>query len=879
MKIFAKHIIYMSTAITIASCSGSGGDGSSSSSSPIPTPSSVEAGVNIGNISTIPLGSGSSGISTLTVTNNLKSKVILTKANYTTTSNGSTGRSQVATDTNSQIDVSQCSSISEQGVCSISVTPPGNASQGQYVLNMEFLDTATGKTYTATNVVGFSNVIPATDTGVRYSTINNNVYNAQNNATTITIPFQLTRDFASLVASSDNSNPMFAPTISCPGNSYSAGTLCNVYVRISNTGTNPVVVGGITVFGEPVVSQKGLSKEQLKSLSGATAYLFGVPITVSQNAAGNLVTSAINVVINPSSGTSAQTVTLLNNGAATISNISVNGITPVTVSNNTCSSLAAGISCTFDVNVTSGTSGQSTVNISYNDGAASGSTTGLLVFNVIYIAASSSPGLSLTSGQGSLNNVPINTTQYYNVLVNNTGNVTLSNIRFTDPSGQNPFFSWAPGSCGTTGTQVLNAGESCTLVLKYSPTSVGSGTLNINAAGTWQNQSGNPQTYAATTLGLAYSSITGNAFLYVTPNYTSFAIRADGQDFVNQTFNVVNAGLQATNLNIISVAPGVTAFSNLGTGSCTVGQSLNVNESCTINTRYGTTTATMTNVESQVNIGYKPNSSSSSNVFAFANLVFNSSTAAFITVSNIVVTGYGSGSGTSLSPYLYTNTSAAGSQLGVVVTYSNTGTESASNFNVALNNLPVGYAKSVSGNTCGTGAGVSNLNANESCTVSFYAVDPSGLYNPYSLSGTGLGFNIPGFSYTDINTGSNTNRAPIWSGHYNNSNSIFVTTSLFASVTTTTPTWTTAAAGGTNNFTFTGTNGAVITIPAGQLTGFTVGGSRTCTISSGTCSISITNVANFPTGTNYFSYYITPAGVTPPSAANSIIQQAGFTLN
>lgn len=886
MRVMKNTVFLIVTLLMLVSagCGGSGGSSSSNQGNNSSVPSTYATTINMGNITTVPLGQGSSGQSTLTITNNLNDRVTLVSATYTPVSNGQNGAVQQATSGGSLVNVSQCSSISPRATCSISVTPISNVSQLQYIINMQYSDPTTGQTYLATNVVSFSDAVPATSTGVRYSTQNNNLYNQAGGSTTMTVPFQLTKSFSSLTASSDNSNPAFAPSISCPGNSYTVGSLCNLYIKVSDTGTNPVVVGNIAVSGEEVVSSgqniNSQSTGKVK-INGTVSYLFNVPVTVSQNLTGNLVTSATNIIVNPSDGSSAQSVSLLNNGTATISGITVNGNTPVTISGNGCTSLIVGASCTFNVNVTSSISGQSTVNITYSNGATSGNTTGLLTFNVVYISGTVSPGLSLTSGQGSLNNVPVNTTQYYNILVNNTGGTTLSNIRFTNPTTQNAFFSWGASSCATNGTQTLGAGESCTLTLVYAPTATGSGTLNINAAGTWQDQAGNAQTYAAATFGVAYSSITGSAFLYVTPNYVSFAIRADGQDTASQTFTVVNAGLQSTTLNVISVAPGVTAFSNLGTGTCAVSQSLNVGESCTINTLYGTTTTTMTNVESQINIGYKPNGSYTNNVFAFSSLVFNSSPAAYVTVSNIAVTGPSGGSGISTAPYTYTNSSVSGGLLAVVVTYSNTGTASATNFNVALNNLPVGYAESTTGNTCGTGTGVSTLAAtNGTCTVTFYAVNPTGLYNPYSLSGIGLGFNIPGYSYTDTNTGLNTNSFPTWSGHYNGSNSIYVTTSLFASVTTTTPVWTTAVAGGANNFTFTSaTNGTVITIPSSQLGGFTVGNSRTCTISSGSCTISITNPANFPTGTNYFGYYVTPAGVSTPSSTNSIIQQASFTLS
>ena len=885
MNKLLRYVLGSILTMGLISCGGTSSSSSNGGGGPVPT---TTATINIGNISTIPLGLGSTGKSTVTVTNNLKNTISLVSATYTISSNGSSGNPISTSASGSLVDTHQCASISPGGVCSIAVNPPANTSQSQYVVEMKYIDNTTGKLYVATNMVSYSDSIPATDTGARYSTVNNSIYNETGGATTITIPFQLTKNFASLEAKSTNANPVFAPTISCPGNSYTAGTLCNLYVNISNLGTISMLTGSITVSGEPLVTNeskrlKSINGGKAKSaaLSGEAGYIFNVPITVSQNLTGNLVTSANNLVVSPSNGSSPQSVTLLNNGTATISNITVNGNTPVTISGNNCSSLVVGASCAFNVDVNSATSGQSSVTVSYNNGASSGNTTGLLTFNVVYISATFSPGLSLTSGQGDLNNVPVDTTRYYNITVNNTGNTTLSNIAFTNNfSAQDSSFSWSAGSCATNGTQTLGAGESCTLVLQYSPTVANAGaTLSINAMGTWQDQAGNPQTYADAALAVAYSAVVGNAFLYITPNYTSFAIRADGADNVTQTYTVVNGGLSPTSVGSLSVAPGITGFSNLGTGTCAVGTNLAVNAFCTINTKFGPTTSVLSNVESRILVSYDPGNSTT--VTAFANLVFNSSSAAYVNISNIAVTGNSGGSGTSGSPYTYTNTSATGGQLTVVVTYANTGTAAAESFNVALNNLPIGYTTSGSGNTCGIGSNTTSLGTGSSCTVSFYAVNPSGLYNPLALSGTGLQFNIPGFSYKDTNTGLNTNPNPTWGSNFGGSNTIYVTTNLFANITTSAPTWTTASAGGTNNFTFTGSgsNGAVITIPSDQLSGFTVGGSRTCTISSNSCSISITNPANFPTGTVYFSYYVTPSGVATPSSTNSLIQQGSFTLN
>ncbi|MBP9743608.1 MAG: hypothetical protein KBD37_09645 [Burkholderiales bacterium] len=876
-----KVILCLIGSLLLVSCGSSGssgGGGSSSNDEHNSVPATYAPSINIGNITTIPTNTGSSGKSTVTITNNLKNKVILQSANYVLIKNGIVANEQSINSSGSMIDISQCSSIASGGDCSIGVNPPTDDPQGQYVINLKYSDSISGETYFATNVIAFSNSIPETNNGVRYSTQNNNVYNAPGDTTTLTVPFELTKSFASLIATSDNSNPAFAPTISCPGNNYTAGTLCNLYIKISHTGSSPLVTGNVTVNGTLLANSANKnSKSSVKNVTGTAAYVFSVPVTVIQNLTGNLVTSAVNVTVSPANGTAPRTITLLNNGTGTVSHIAVNGSSPLTISNNNCSTLAAESSCDFNVNVNSNTSGQSVVSVSYNNGASSGNTTGVLTFNVIYLAADSSPGLSLTSGQGNLNNVLINTSEYYDILVNNTGNVTLSNLRFTDPSTEDAFFSWAAGgSCGS----VLLAGESCTLVLKYHPTALDSGVLNINATGTWTDAGGELSTYSAATLGLSYSSILGDAFLYITPNEASFSIRADGQDAVNQTFKVVNSGVQSTKLDVISLAPGVNGFSDLGSGSCTVGTILDVHESCTINMQYGNITADMSGVESQINIGYKPNNGYADDVFAFANLVFNSSSAAYVIVSDIAVTGYDSGDGTLLSPYIYTNTSIPGDELKIVVTYTNNGSADATGFNVALNNLPIGYAQSVTTQDCGTGATTTTLEIESSCSVSFYAVDPYGLYNPYNLSGTGLGFNIPGFSYVDANTGFNINNAPSWSSHYDSSNQIYVTTNLFATVIPSNPTWTTASESATNSYTFTSnTDGVVVTIPTSQLNGFTIGNGRTCTITNGSCNISITNPASFPLGPNYFNYYVTPAGVSSPNATNSIIQNAYFILN
>lgn len=884
-KIAAVSII-ASTAVI--GCGGGGSSGSTGGGSNGGGGSSLLAAtdVNIGNITTIPTGSNSTNTSVV-VTNNSSDSMTLQSATYKLYAGGNQSEQSTSV-ANSPVNVAQCTTVQARGTCSVGVRAPDGETQGQYLLTMNFLDGKTGKTHTTSQIISYSADVP-TINGVKYSTLNNNLYNQKNGSTTLSIPFVLQKDFTSLSVKSDRDNPVFAPTISCPDNSYTAGTLCTVYVKISNSGTSDVIAGGITVSEGLSSSKVAINKSKAMKLLGGTAgYVFGVPITVTQMLSGNLITSGINVVINPSDGTSAQTITLLNNGNATLSGISVIGASPITVSSNGCSSLAANASCTFSVNVTSTTSGQSSVTVNYNNGASSGNTSGTLSFNVIYISSPDAPAMTMTSGQGSLLNTPINTTQLYTILVKNTSTTTtFNNIKFTDPSITSPALSWdtTDSTCKIDGTQSLPPASSgnnsaCTLVLQYSPTAVTApSNFTLREAADY-GSSGN--TYTGARLDISYSAITGSALLYITPNYVSFAIRADGHDSVTQTFSVVNAGLQAATLNTIGNSPSVTAF-NITGGTCAAGSTnLNVGESCTITTQFGSTTSTITNESSTLAVGYRPDGSHTTDVTAFSNLVFNSSNAAYVNISNIAVTNTTSGAGTSGSAYQFTNSPASNSQITFVITYANTGTANATNFNVALNNLPVGYVVVGGSTTCGYGSTTSTLAATTgTCTVGFKAVDPSGLYNPYALSGV-LNVNIPGFSYLDTNTGLNTQAFPTWSGHYGNANTMYVTANLFANVTTTVPTWTTANAGGTNNFTFTGTpNGTVITIPAGQFSGvnssITFPSGRTCTITAGSCIIPISNAAGSatPAAGYHFSYTVAPASVP----GSGITQQATFILN
>src|SRR6185437_13547946 len=861
----------------LTACSGGGSSGSSGGGTPSPTPAIASTGVNIGNVSTIPLGLGG-GTTSATITNNYSTPLTLKNATYVQYGPSGTGKAQDATTSVSPVNTALCSNIQANGTCSLVLSTPADTSQdGQYMLTMNYINPSDPqKIIPISTLVSYSGSVPTSPTGVQYSIINNTVYNSANASTSYSVPFILTIGANSLSATSQNNNPAFAPTISCAGTApYPAGTACTLLVVISGTGTADTISGNITVTANASAAQLKSDKWDIK---GSTGYLFNVPITVVQNNTGNLVTSATNVTVNPANGTSPQTITLLNNGAGSITGISIQGNTPTIVSANTCpATLITGASCTFAVNATLTQNAQSSVVVNYTSNGTNNS----IAFNVIYIVPSSTAGLSMTTS-GNLNNTVINTTNTINISVTNTGSATLNNIAFTPLTIAGMSYG-SGGSCATNGSQSLPAGASCTLVIQYAPTATSTGpSFTIRETANYVAPDGSTGSYTGAAVVVNYTAITGNAFVYITPNYVSYAIRADNTDTATQTFTLVNAGPISTTVSAESLAnPPVTAYTSTG-GTCVFPQTLNSNQSCTVIARFGPTASTISTT-SQMTATYT--TSGSTTATAFSNLAFTSSPAALVSIASLAVTGQTGGNGqTNLTPYTFINSPAA-AQIQFTLTYQNTGTQSANTFSVALNTLPIGYYSA--GGTCNSGAGgTSTLNASSTCTVIFKA-ESTALYNSYSLNSP-IPFQLPGFSYVDTNTGLNTNTAPTLAPY---GATVYVTPTALATVTESAATWTTAATGGTNTLTFLGGSGTPANTQVTILnqTNFTAGGTFTfnsgsgsggvgaCIITTinGNCTIGVINAAGLPLTTVYFFYLVSP--VATPTLGITASGSISFT--
>jgi len=174
-------------------------------------------------------------------------------------------------------------------------------------------------------------------------------------------------------------------------------------------------------------------------------------------------------------------------------------------------------------------------------------------------------------------------------LTNSGGSTALGlNVVVTAPFNRNG------GSCAGT----LNAGASCTINVRFSPTAAGPATGTVTITST------NTATVANSPVGLSGNGI--GPRLTVNPASLSFGSRIVGSgNSANQVLTLTNAGgsQQATGLSIV-----VSAQFNRNGGSC--GTTLNAGASCTINVRYsptavgaasGTVTITAANASSVTN--------------------------------------------------------------------------------------------------------------------------------------------------------------------------------------------------------------------------------------------------------------------------------------
>ena len=877
-----KQIACLLLAIGVTAC-GSSGNSSSSGSSPSPATTGT---LNLGTLATIPVGlndesstnnsvessqfsavnsssqksakttqlksggasgSNSGSITYITIVNNLNTTANLQNIKVT-------GDSTVKDNPGWYIDTSACQKVVAQGVCNIAINPPNQ--DGYFVLTVNY------DIGSSSQVVSYQRNIPPTNGFIFNNNNNLVVTKTLPERSAFSVPVVLTEDMSSLKVAS-NKPGLINTQLVCNGGSTTKSNVCTIMGQVQPG----------TVSGAASITLSGTS------LRSGEEFTTTFPLVINNEQNSNLVTTGANVVLDPANAVTSKTVAVLNNG-----NVTASGITFVTnnpaislTGTGACSSLTAGQSCNIDVSAHESQNFQGVVTINYESGVV-GSTS----FNVVYIAPESSPGLSYTTGGTGLTYTTINESSNYSVNVTNNGTVTLNHITPINIAAINPKLSYTTNGvispCATDGSQSLDPGQSCTFQMHYAPIQVESGSFNFTVVGSYVNNAGETLSYSPGALAISYSAIGSPALLASNPNLWSFAIRANGVESSIESFVITNSGQESTVIENIQLS-GAQMTIQSGAQQCIIGTVLQGESanSCKVYVKYGTKTTSESGVDNLA-IMYKPTPvSSESSVTVPIN--YFATTAALVQVSSITATGSSSGNGALGTEFQFYNSPT--NQLATTITYANSGTESALRFNVNLANLPSSIALDNT-STCGTGNTTSWLGKNESCTVVLKAVNTS-IYNYLNVTGP-IALPVPGFSYTDTNTGFNYNAAPFYAGIAGST--INIIANAFANVAT--PGATVTAANSATNvpftLTFTSTAGDPASYPVVvnllNTGGGIFSGSPSCTItnpstSSNTCNISMTALAGLPAGSYFFQYRVAPLS----SPSNGVLHMVGITVN
>jgi hypothetical protein len=363
------------------------------------------------------------------------------------------------------------------------------------------------------------------------------------------------------------------------GTTIAAGATCDVVVRYSPSGTglnNQTFT--VTYNNGAVAGQTATKALSGTGVSVANLNITGAPAVYDY---GNVTAG----------GFATQTFTLNNTGgsAATLTAETVGGMFAFSgggtfPGGGTCSTgtVAAGGSCTFIVKYspTTTVAHSSTITITYDNGATSGNTTTRGVQGTGVTAAV----LTLSAGTANFGSTPAGGgTVDITLTVTKTGTTDATSL--TEISLAAPF-QWAnagntyPGAGGTCSTTIT---ATCTIVVRFKPTTAGTFNGNVNLQ--YYNGYSTVNTGNKALTGIGASPAT----LSIAPSGTwDYGIVLNGYN-ADKTFTITNTGgVDATSMTYT----GLTApYSYPGGGTC--GATLTTGSSCTLIIRYSpTTTAT-----------------------------------------------------------------------------------------------------------------------------------------------------------------------------------------------------------------------------------------------------------------------------------------------
>ncbi|HUI42681.1 MAG TPA: choice-of-anchor D domain-containing protein [Terriglobia bacterium] len=345
----------------------------------------------------------------------------------------------------------------------------------------------------------------------------------------------------------------FAQTNNC-GSSVVAGGSCAISVTFkpAATGTRS---GTLTVTD----NSNGVSgSAQTASLSGT-----GVAPAVTLNPA--TLPAFGNQLVGTASA--AQALTLTNSGTAALSitSIALSGANAADFaeSNNCGSSVAAGASCAINLTFTPSATGarSATLTLTDNNGGTSGSAQ-----TVALAGTGVAPAASLSPASLSFTNQNVGTASpVKEATITNTGTAALT-ITSIAVGGTNAGDFSETSTCGGS----VGAGGTCTVMVTFKPTAIGSRTSTLTVT---DDAAGSPQTAALSGTGLGASATASPASL-------TYAADLAGSTSAAQTVTITNGGNANLSFTRIS-ASGDFAVAASGT-TCSTTSALAAGKKCVV---------------------------------------------------------------------------------------------------------------------------------------------------------------------------------------------------------------------------------------------------------------------------------------------------------
>jgi hypothetical protein len=381
------------------------------------------------------------------------------------------------------------------------------------------------------------------------------------------------------------------------------GTCANALTTVQNTppGTCTIIVRFLPTVAGPSTGSVTIT---------ANAAVLGAPVPLN----GNGVKSDLRVTPSPSllfsdtfvNATSpTQLVTLTNTSGAAIAGISVaiSGPPFTTTTTGTCVapiSLAAGASCTVGI-VFKPTALDPVIGTFTVTTAATG-----LVIDGSPLQLSGNGVLpSITPASLNFGSVPVGTSVQQTLTIDNSSSVNSTSIAFpfTVTGLPSSGYSRPTGNAGGTCGASLAAGDTCTIVVQFSPTSVSSPTSpptgSVTVSGT-----GAASGTVLPPVSLTGSGIAATHVATILPSPLAFGSQTVGTTSATQNLTVKNTGTTAlSGMNITGVTGNSSPFARVTNGvpqNC--GNTLAVGASCTVRVRF--TPTAVGGASGTVTVGY-----------------------------------------------------------------------------------------------------------------------------------------------------------------------------------------------------------------------------------------------------------------------------------